>query len=71
MAVLSANRRVVCPICTVDPDQPVLVDGVKWEMHQRSRGHRLMSGADKRLRRSTSAHTATEPAPRTEDSRDT
>ncbi|KAI1790736.1 tRNA isopentenyltransferase [Ganoderma leucocontextum] len=51
MAVLNANQRMVCPVCTIDPDQPVLVDGTKWEMHHRSRGHRRMTGKDKRPRR--------------------
>ena len=51
MAILNANKRVVCPVCTTDPDQPVLVDGVKWEMHERSRGHRRMTAKDKRASR--------------------
>lgn len=49
--MLNANRRVVCPACTIDTDQPVLVDGTKWEMHQRSRGHRKMTGKDKKAPR--------------------
>ncbi|KAI0713288.1 tRNA isopentenyltransferase [Earliella scabrosa] len=47
LAVLSANQRVVCDVCTIDPDQPVMVDGVKWETHVRSRGHRRMTGRGK------------------------
>ncbi|TBU66178.1 tRNA isopentenyltransferase [Dichomitus squalens] len=71
MAVLSANRRMICPVCTTDPDQPVMVDGVKWEMHERSRGHRRMTGRDKRLPRSPSAYKEVEAAFNSEDGPDT
>ncbi|KAI0747813.1 IPP transferase-domain-containing protein [Daedaleopsis nitida] len=47
LAVLSANQRVVCEVCTVDPGQPIMVDSAKLEMHLRSRGHRRMTGRGK------------------------
>ncbi|KAI0362767.1 tRNA isopentenyltransferase [Trametes cingulata] len=53
LAVLAANQRKVCDVCTVDPNEPVMVDGGLWETHVRSRGHRRMTGkAAKQRRRS-------------------
>ena len=46
--MLSAHQRVVCDVCTVDSDQPVLVDGPKWDIHVRSRSHRRMTSKGKR-----------------------
>ncbi|KAI0653185.1 tRNA isopentenyltransferase [Cubamyces menziesii] len=51
LAVLAANQRRVCEICTVDSTQPVMVDGGAWETHIRSKGHRWMTGKDARDRR--------------------
>ncbi|KAI0807077.1 tRNA isopentenyltransferase [Fomes fomentarius] len=44
LAVLSANQRVKCEICTLDPCEPVMVDKARWDVHVRSRGHRRMTG---------------------------
>ncbi|KAI9056678.1 tRNA isopentenyltransferase [Trametes sanguinea] len=51
IAVLEANQRRVCEVCTTDPSQPVLVDGGLWERHIRSRNHRWHTGKDRRERR--------------------
>ncbi|KAH9901646.1 tRNA isopentenyltransferase [Cubamyces lactineus] len=51
LAVLAANQRRVCEICTVDPAQPVMVNGGAWETHIRSKGHRRMTGKDAKDRR--------------------
>ncbi|KAI6043118.1 tRNA isopentenyltransferase [Pisolithus marmoratus] len=49
-AVLEARRKVVCPVCTKDPSQPVMVEGAEWEAHQRTRLHRrLVAKAKKRI----------------------
>lgn len=42
-AVLNARRKVVCPICTVNPEQPVMVEeGKEWKAHIDTRFHRKM-----------------------------
>ncbi|KAI0332085.1 tRNA isopentenyltransferase [Cubamyces sp. BRFM 1775] len=51
LAVLAANQQRVCEVCTVDPAQPVMVNGVAWETHIRSKGHRRMTGKDAKDRR--------------------
>ncbi|KAJ7184138.1 tRNA isopentenyltransferase [Mycena filopes] len=38
--VLNARRKVVCPICTVDTSQPVLVDEDRLSEHRQARTHR-------------------------------
>ncbi|KAI6118714.1 tRNA isopentenyltransferase [Pisolithus croceorrhizus] len=40
--VLEARRKVVCPLCTKDPSQPVMVECAEWEAHQRTRLHRRL-----------------------------
>ncbi|KAI6167206.1 tRNA isopentenyltransferase [Pisolithus thermaeus] len=42
-AVLEARRKVVCPLCTKDPSQPVMVECAEWEAHQRTRLHRRLA----------------------------
>ncbi|KAI0637276.1 tRNA isopentenyltransferase [Trametes polyzona] len=61
VAVLTANQRRVCEVCTVDPEQPVMVDGGAWETHVRSRGHRYMTGkGQKRREASPGGHPTTD-----------
>ncbi|OSD02771.1 tRNA isopentenyltransferase [Trametes coccinea BRFM310] len=55
IAVLEANQRRVCGVCTTDPSQPVLVDGGLWERHIRSRNHRWHTGKDRREHRARGA----------------
>ncbi|KAF9257804.1 tRNA isopentenyltransferase [Marasmius fiardii PR-910] len=39
--VLKARRKVQCDLCTVDPDQPFMVEaGKEWELHLKTRVHR-------------------------------
>ncbi|KAI6126220.1 tRNA isopentenyltransferase [Pisolithus croceorrhizus] len=42
-AVLEARRKVVCPLCTKNPSQPVMVECAGWEAHQRTRLHRRLA----------------------------
>ncbi|KAI5983854.1 tRNA isopentenyltransferase [Pisolithus albus] len=46
-AVLEARRKVVCPLCTKNPSQPVMVEGLEWEAHQRTRLHRRLAAKAK------------------------
>jgi tRNA dimethylallyltransferase len=42
-AVLNARRRTICPVCTTDSEQPVMIEaGKEWELHQNSRTHRKL-----------------------------
>ncbi|KAI6126221.1 tRNA isopentenyltransferase [Pisolithus croceorrhizus] len=41
-AVLEARRKVVCPLCTKNPSQPVMVECDEREAHQRTRLHRRL-----------------------------
>ncbi|KAI6109974.1 tRNA isopentenyltransferase [Pisolithus sp. B1] len=41
-AALEARRKVVCPLCTKNPSQPVMVECAEWEAHQRTRLHRRL-----------------------------
>ncbi|KAH9946381.1 tRNA isopentenyltransferase [Epithele typhae] len=43
LAVLSAHQRRQCDVCTTNAEQPVMVDGQKWEEHQRSKAHKTMT----------------------------
>ncbi|KAG7086740.1 hypothetical protein E1B28_002673 [Marasmius oreades] len=39
--VLKARRKVHCDVCTMDPDQPVMVEaGKEWDLHLKTRAHR-------------------------------
>ncbi|KAI0781243.1 tRNA isopentenyltransferase [Trametes elegans] len=55
IAVLTANQRRVCDVCTADPSQPHMVDGGLWETHLRSRNHRYMTSKAAKKRYSDSA----------------
>lgn len=38
--VLARRHRVVCAVCSLDPDRPVMIEeGEQWELHQRTRSH--------------------------------
>ncbi|KAI6116890.1 tRNA isopentenyltransferase [Pisolithus croceorrhizus] len=41
-AALEARRKVVCPLCTKNPSQPVMVECDEREAHQRTRLHRRL-----------------------------
>lgn len=48
--ILRARKKVVCPVCTLDPSQPFMVeDGSQWEAHRRSRAHRGHASRDKKM----------------------
>jgi len=37
---LARRRKIVCPVCSLDPDRPVMIEeGEQWESHQRKRSH--------------------------------
>ncbi|KAF5391798.1 hypothetical protein D9757_001656 [Collybiopsis confluens] len=41
IAVLNDRRKIICPVCTVDPARPFMVEeGKEWQMHQKSRFHK-------------------------------
>jgi len=43
-AVLQARRKVTCPICTFNPEQPVMLEeGREWAAHVGTRTHRRLS----------------------------
>ncbi|TDL19610.1 tRNA isopentenyltransferase [Rickenella mellea] len=38
---LAARRKLVCPVCTLEPSRPVMIEeGRDWEAHQRTKTHR-------------------------------
>ncbi|KAE9407010.1 tRNA isopentenyltransferase [Gymnopus androsaceus JB14] len=40
-AVLNARRKIICPVCTIDPGQPFMVEeGKEWQLHHKSRIHK-------------------------------
>jgi len=42
-AVLNARRKLVCPVCTTNPEQPVMIEeGREWAAHQNTRTHRRL-----------------------------
>ncbi|KAF8484391.1 IPP transferase-domain-containing protein [Gautieria morchelliformis] len=42
-AILDARRKVICDVCTTNPEQPMMVeDGQEWNDHMQSRRHRRM-----------------------------
>lgn len=50
IAVLNARRRTVCSVCTIDSEQPVMIEeGKEWELHQKSRTHRKLVKRANRL----------------------
>ncbi|KAF9239613.1 tRNA isopentenyltransferase [Melanogaster broomeanus] len=47
-AVLQARRRIVCPVCTTNPSQPVMIEGQEWDAHRGTRVHRRLVARAKR-----------------------
>lgn len=48
-STLLARRKTTCPICTTDPQQPVMIEeGKEWERHVKSRSHRSLAGKGRR-----------------------
>ncbi|THH15883.1 hypothetical protein EW146_g4666 [Bondarzewia mesenterica] len=49
--VLAARRKLVCPVCTVNSEQPVMIEeGTEWAVHQRTKVHRRLASKAKRER---------------------
>jgi len=43
--VLARRRKVVCAVCSLDPDRPVMIEeGEQWKSHQRTKLHRRIAG---------------------------
>ncbi|KAF9792329.1 tRNA isopentenyltransferase [Thelephora terrestris] len=41
---LARRRKIVCPVCSLDPDRPVMIEeGEQWESHQRTRSHQRLA----------------------------
>ena len=48
-AVLAARRKIVCPTCTVNPEQPVMIEEqTEWVVHQKTRLHRRLASKSDR-----------------------
>ncbi|KAH9065282.1 tRNA isopentenyltransferase [Lactarius vividus] len=42
-AVLLARRKIICPVCTKDESQPVMIEeGREWEAHAKSKVHKYL-----------------------------
>ncbi|KAH8998435.1 tRNA isopentenyltransferase [Lactarius akahatsu] len=42
-AVLLARRKIICPVCTKDESQPVMIEqGREWDAHARSKVHKYL-----------------------------
>jgi len=49
--ILTARRRTICPVCTTNTEQPVMIEeGQEWELHQKSRTHRKLVSRAIRLK---------------------
>ncbi|EMD38693.1 hypothetical protein CERSUDRAFT_94230 [Gelatoporia subvermispora B] len=48
-AVLEARRMVACDVCTVNPEQPFMVENAIWDVHIKSRTHRRLVARAERL----------------------
>jgi len=50
-AILTARRRTICPVCTTNTEQPIMIEeGKEWELHQKSRTHRKLVSRAIRLK---------------------
>ncbi|KAF9228613.1 tRNA isopentenyltransferase [Gyrodon lividus] len=47
-AVLQARRRIICPVCTTNPSQPVMIEGQEWDAHRGTRLHRRLAAKIRR-----------------------
>lgn len=48
-AMLEARRKVVCPVCTIDENRPVMIEqGLEWELHRKTRSHKRLVGKAER-----------------------
>lgn len=42
--VLNARRKVVCPVCTINTERPIMIEeGREWEAHTKTRTHRRLA----------------------------
>jgi len=42
-ATLAARHKIVCEVCTIHPDQPMMIEkGIEWQAHIKSRKHRRL-----------------------------
>jgi len=41
--VLARRRKVVCSVCSLDPDRPVMIEEEEWEFHQRKKSHKRLA----------------------------
>ncbi|KAI0029723.1 tRNA isopentenyltransferase [Vararia minispora EC-137] len=47
--MLTARRRIICPICTVNPLKPVsLLEGSEWDTHQKTKAHHKLACATRK-----------------------
>jgi tRNA dimethylallyltransferase len=48
--VLRVQRKLVCPTCSVHPEQPVMIDeGDPWDVHRRTKAHRRLAAKHARV----------------------
>ncbi|KAF8226221.1 hypothetical protein L208DRAFT_377384 [Tricholoma matsutake] len=44
ISVLNARRKMICPVCTLHPNRPFMVEqGQEWIAHQSTRAHKRMA----------------------------
>ncbi|KZP29943.1 tRNA isopentenyltransferase [Athelia psychrophila] len=49
-AVLNSRRKAICPVCTVDDAQPVMIEeGREWDLHETSRTHKKLVARAQRI----------------------
>jgi tRNA dimethylallyltransferase len=45
VSVLHARRKIICSVCTVNKDQPLMIEeGREWDAHQKTRIHKRLVG---------------------------
>lgn len=48
-SVIDARRKIICPICTIDEDKPVMIEEYgEWDAHQKNRLHRRLASKRRR-----------------------
>ncbi|KAF5372983.1 hypothetical protein D9758_001783 [Tetrapyrgos nigripes] len=68
-ALLNAHKKVTCPVCTVNPEQPYMVEeGEKWDVHVKGRAHRRKLAKQKHATRQEHKRRTSLDQPRTGNS---
>lgn len=47
LSILAAHNLIVCPVCTLNKDQPVMIEeGSQWEVHRMTRSHKRLANKE-------------------------